>query len=332
MIKLFVPTRAQVDLVTEDDGIVNRFLSANSGDSSIEYCDSPDVADLIVIFEQWSFKLTDYGRMLLSHAFFVAYAEKILVVNYDDTVGVGFLPGCYVSLRRSKYDATRYRSVSYPKIYNEVLTSKVESNTEPDYLYWFRGSPLSHPVRARIFEALEESPLGLLVENTSTFHSHSEGDKKSYLDELYNCHFALCPRGWSPNSYRLYEAMQMGRCPVIISDEWVESIGPDWSSCSIRIPESEIAKIDEILSARKIDAARLGRNARQEWEAHFSETTRNRTYLKGLLSLHRENPPATMSAKEYGQYWHSKEFLYANNWWYTQKVSRLVKRVLGFQS
>lgn len=327
-IKIYVPTASELKWVTDDNDILSRFFAANSGSNFVRFVDDPDVADIVVIFEAWSFKLPGYGKCLAKNEFFVTYAKKILVVNYDSTVGVGFLPGCYVSLKKSYLDFSKYRSVAYPKVYNELLNDHVDIKPSNRYLYWFRGTLHSHPVRKALFSVLGGTKNGLLVDNTRAFHTHSEAEKKAYLDELLNCHFVLCPRGTSPNSYRLYEAMQMGRCPVIISDEWVETIGPDWSKCSVRIAEKDIGKLEDILKERLTDSEQLGLSAHMEWTKHFNSTEKNKAYLAQLLDLYRSDASVTKSAVDYKKYWNSKDFLYANNWWYTQKIMRFLKRFI----
>ena len=41
--------------------------------------------------------------------------------------------------------------------------------------------------------------------------------------------------------------MKMGRACVVLSDDWHPHDGVDWDSFSIRVPESEAARLPEIL-------------------------------------------------------------------------------------
>ena len=320
-----MPKAKDNDLVTEDNEIVNRFLQHNADNASITFCDSARQANIIILFQSWSFKLPDYGKQLLNNTLFKENAKKIYVVNYDSTVSEGFLPGCYVSLNQSNYDESRFRACAYPKVYNEYIAEQEFGEPLDRFLFSFRGTLHSHPVRQRMFDALKDEELGLMVDNTKAFHTHTEHEKRQYIKDLENSWFVLCPRGSSPNSYRLYEAMSMGRCPVIISDEWLETPGPDWSSCSIRVPEDKIHDLVGILKERKHDAQHLGQNANIEWQKHFSEIAKNKNYLEQILSLHRQVKSATMTAQGYRKHWASNKFLSANNWTLKQKILRKLK-------
>ena len=41
-------------------------------------------------------------------------------------------------------------------------------------------------------------------------------DRRVYLTEMRDSAFVLCPRGLAPGTHRVYEAMQLGRAPVIL--------------------------------------------------------------------------------------------------------------------
>jgi len=325
MIKIYVPKAAENSLVTEDMGIVDRFLNYNSSSSQVSFCESPDVADLIIIFQGWSFKLPSYARELLENQLFSQHASKIYVVNYDSTVGEGFLPGCYVSLNRSNYDSTRFRACAYPKTYNEHVGESTTSRERSPYLFSFRGTLHSHPVRTKMFESLKGVENSLMIDNTKAFHTHTDQEKRQYVEDLINSQFVLCPRGTSPNSYRLFEAMSLGRCPVIISDEWVETPGPDWASCSIRVPENQVSDIEKLLKDRALQAQSLGQNALNEWLRYFEESAKNKCYLAQILALYHQAKPPTMSLSEYQKHWRSNRFLTANNWSLKQKIMRRLR-------
>lgn len=51
-------------------------------------------------------------------------------------------------------------------------------------------------------------------------------DNKTYMEELKNCIYSLCPRGIGNFSYRVYETMACGRIPIIIHDDCDESTLP----------------------------------------------------------------------------------------------------------
>jgi len=64
---------------------------------------------------------------------------------------------------------------------------------------------------------------------------------KEYAKAILNSQFVLCPAGWGPATYRLFETMEMGRVPVTLSDEWVPPPGPRWDEFSIALAMSNPA-------------------------------------------------------------------------------------------
>jgi hypothetical protein len=61
--------------------------------------------------------------------------------------------------------------------------------------------------------------------------------------------FALCPRGYGPTSYRLYEAIQTGCVPVYIYDTPVLPYADDldWEEFCVLVPEDRVGDIPKIL-------------------------------------------------------------------------------------
>ena len=70
----------------------------------------------------------------------------------------------------------------------------------------------------------------------------------NYVREILESYFVLCPRGFSPSTYRMYEVMALGRCPVVIADEWISpKINAKWENALVFIKEKQVADIDNIL-------------------------------------------------------------------------------------
>ena len=72
----------------------------------------------------------------------------------------------------------------------------------------------------------------------------------------------------------MYEAMQLGRVPVVIADQWVAPEGSAWSRFIVRIAESRLNEIPSILRERECDYREMGLAARLAWEEWFSPETR----------------------------------------------------------
>jgi hypothetical protein len=97
--------------------------------------------------------------------------------------------------------------------------------------------------------------------------------------------FILCPRGLGVSSVRLFDTMRMARVPVILSDDWVEPIGPCWKQFSIRVPEKDFARVPKLLEAREGQALRMGLLARGQWEEWFSEQVCFHRVIEGCLQI-----------------------------------------------
>ena len=93
----------------------------------------------------------------------------------------------------------------------------------------------------------------------------------AYAEAILDSQFVLCPAGYSPSSFRLFEAMEMGRVPVILSDEWVPPPGPRWDEFSVRVPECRAGEIAAILSKYSDRHEVMGQLARRAWEQWFAK-------------------------------------------------------------
>jgi hypothetical protein len=199
---------------------------------------------------------------------------------------------------------------------------------EPDYLFSFRGNLESWPLRRKLFKLFQNTAQAKMVSIDTAFHAHSDDQKREYVKDIVHSKFVLCPRGRSPSSYRLFEVMELGRCPVIISDDWVEIDGVRWEECAIIVPENRINDIPEILRRNADRASELGRRARASWEANFSESRRFQKMLSGLTEL-RAN--LDRNSIDYPRRWRSWAFYYANGWTIPQRAKTKWQNMLENQ-
>lgn len=99
----------------------------------------------------------------------------------------------------------------------------------------------THPLRIKMNEILSHLPqykFALNIEQNRT---------EVFRDILYNSVFALCPRGFGPASFRMYEAIQMQCIPIYISDDfWLPFTNDiEWSKMCLLVKENEIENIPE---------------------------------------------------------------------------------------
>jgi hypothetical protein len=322
--KIFVPTAAECKLVTIYDSCINSFLEHNVS-RGVSWVSEPGTADIIVLFEEWNTRFWHYSDILSEDPFFTAHWDRIFTINCDD-LGRGFLPGCYTSLTKANFEPQLHRACAYPYRYNEfatTLSGKEKGNAK--WLFSFRGTDRSHPVRRKLFRYFGAHPRAKMVRIETMFHSHSVKEKQEYVDDILLSKFVLCPRGWSPVTYRLFEVMELGRCPVIISDDWVPVNGVPWQECSIVIKESDVAYCADILTQQESNAERLGRAAREVWESHFAEAAKFREMLHSIIELRDKRGD---NCCDFRERWSSWRFHYCNEWLPHQRMARRIGRAL----
>ncbi|MCA9317352.1 MAG: exostosin family protein [Planctomycetes bacterium] len=284
---------------------------------------------MCIAFERWDFRTADAVSALIGDAWVKRHVERLYVVNQDD-IGRGLLPGCHVSLVPSLIDHRIHVPAGYARTYNHVEPQGEGGGEGSPLLFSFRGTDLSHAVRRRMVETLRGDPLGRVTVIRQAFHSHDDVQRRAYASEIHDSAFVLCPRGWSPTTYRLFETMSAARCPVIISDDWVPIPGIDWGGCSLRVAERDIASIPQILRERWSEAAALGRAACAAWQAHFSEAARFDRYLDAILALDARRPAYTRQWSFHLARWRSLQFRWANGWTLPQRCGRGIKRIVNW--
>jgi hypothetical protein len=203
----------------------------------------------------------------------------------------GRQPGLFCSLSRRLFDPSRHRSFCYPLRINRQISEY--PLTDARYLFGFSGN-ITAPIRSRLLTDLRpaaDAGLGLLRQTDSVFtriyDPAADGDRARYAEDLRQCRFILCPRGNGLSSIRLFETMEAARVPVIISDALVLPQCVNWRECAVVVPEAEIARLPDLLTARAGDWPRLAANARREWASCFAPATLLSTLVAQLRDIVR---------------------------------------------
>jgi len=202
---------------------------------------------------------------LAGHPLVRKYPQKCYIWNTEDRPAT-YLPGLYVSMPQSFFDARVHRAFRYMHLNTERLS--LVAPRERDILYNFLGAPTA-PVRRAILAA--SHPSDALVQEKFNFNHQrhaADEDVAPYAEVLARSRFTLCPPGSATSSYRIFEAMRAGSIPVLISDQLVLPEGPNWVSCSVRIAEKDAARVSDILSAVP-NAAEMGKAAQSAFERFF---------------------------------------------------------------
>jgi hypothetical protein len=215
-----------------------------------------------------------YCLSVRHHPVYRRFPEKCFVYHDDDNA-VAVLRGIYPSIRKRDYLVDRCRSAGYIAriAENEAIRYHPAPRTGR-WLYSFLGEANSQVRFALLARA---HPDGLVRDTTGMRLWQMEpGPTRDlfmmeYAEAILDSQFVLCPAGFGPATYRLFESMEMGRAPVILSDEWVPPQGPLWDEFSIRVPECRAGEISAILSNYSGRHEVMGRLARLAWEQWFAK-------------------------------------------------------------
>ena len=230
--------------------------------------DSVEEADAILFVDAHmphDWRLSAITAHLLARQF----PEKTLLYNDRDRPWC-VLPGLYVSMPQSSFDPRRQAAVAYYKNNNNLLN--YDAAVQPELLFSFMGSR-SYRGRTRLLNLTH--PRAYIEDTTHTnFFDYSEkrdeeklqAQKVRYQEMMLRSKFILCPRGTGVSSFRLQEALMLGRVPVIISDEWTPPVGIDWDACALRVREADVDTLPALLEAREADFPALAARARQAYE------------------------------------------------------------------
>lgn len=170
---------------------------------------------------------------------------------------------------------------------------RLAPDAPPDALWSFIGSVNTCPrVRSRIVAVNDQRAILEDTAQWSAIRWEASSDRQAAIDRystsLQRSLFVVCPRGVSPSSFRIYEAMRAGRCPVIVSDDWIAPPGIDWSTCSVRIPEADVDQLPRLLRELEPQGRALGATARDVWQAKLSPAGLVHTIIEGCFALHED--------------------------------------------
>ena len=271
--------------------------SYNLFDSGYEIVEDESLSDLIIFTDSGPLP---HGLSILLNPTFIKYQNKCFIYDEND-----FANNWYRGINVSGCKSKSSHKLTCGGAYVREMTVKTTPLPFPDkelYLFSFIGAAETHPVRERLRDLYADDGLFIDVPRSVTqtaFQTECAIKIKNLVENMETiCQsslFVLCPRGVGSSSMRLFEVMRMGRCPVIISDEWIEPYGPDWANCSIRIPENQLNNIPYILDIKRASARELGNKARMEWEAWFAPNRHFQTTVEACLFLYKMPNSKAMS-------------------------------------
>ena len=238
----------------------------------------PEEADIILIGD---LRGGNWGEKIINQPLIRKYPEKSFSLSHEDRP-IMLHHGFYTSNEYSIMRWNRARTGAYnlypDKYKNPYIPKKIDTkehlNPKKEYLFSFIGRN-SHPCRELIYQQ-KFSREDILIEDSSAFDlwknpSDKEQRQEYYVNMLLASKFSLCPRGYATNIIRLFESMELGIAPVIISDAFIYPKGPDWKSFSIKVKEKHIGDLESIISSFEENYKEMGVKARSEFMKWFSD-------------------------------------------------------------
>lgn len=130
--------------------------------------------------------------------------------------------------------------IPIPLVCSKIPPKDIEKfKSEKTKLCSFVGS-FTHPIREKMYNEFS-GKINCEIFIKQWNPSVRENEYQTYLSSALRSKFLLCPRGYGLNSFRLYEAFQLGCVPVVISDKlflpWQDTL--DWSDFSVVVNNCE---------------------------------------------------------------------------------------------
>jgi hypothetical protein len=234
--------------------------------------EEPGEADAILFVENTHFDDL-FFKQLRHHPLLQQFPNKVFMYNETDRPW-DVLPGLYCCMPLRHINRQKHRAFAYLSTPNPYISKIYQDSPEQHWLYSFMGS-MSHSCRRPI---LRLQHCNGYVQDTSDFNVWKSDSNEmqvrgqAYAKVLGASQFVLCPRGIGTSSIRLYETLEAGRVPVIISDHWVPPAETDWSF-AIQVQERRVGSIPGLLSALVNEAEERGAAARQAWVNNYAPNT-----------------------------------------------------------
>jgi exostosin family protein len=236
--------------------------------------DSPHEADLVLTGLQ-STPFGPHFEAIRSHPLLREIREKLIVYAPGDNQYPA-LRGLYTCVSQKWIERGWASPVHYLSMHVDLLHLDEKELENKDIACSFVGTVKNHPVRTEVMKLPSEKvylfdssrnrqdAFWWLEKNRAELERH-------FRDVLVRSRFVICPRGVSPASIRLFQAMEAASVPVIVSDGFVPPPGPDWNSFCLFVPEAAVAMIPDAIETWRDSAVERGRIARDAWKKHFSE-------------------------------------------------------------
>jgi hypothetical protein len=158
------------------------------------------------------------------------------------------------------------------------------------YTASFNGAFETHRLRMEIREKYKDSDHILVQGGLPTRLLKRSLWAKNFNLNIMASYIALCPRGTSANSYRFFEAMQLGTAPCLIGDKDVRPLAKfiSWDEMSYYV--SNVDELDNLLRTfDKQEALQKGKKAFLYWKNELRYQRWCKYVLMELAELKQQN-------------------------------------------
>tara|TARA_B100001057_G_C22765154_1_gene917365 strand:- start:47 stop:922 length:876 start_codon:yes stop_codon:yes gene_type:complete len=145
--------------------------------------------------------------------------------------------------------------IPLPLIYDGIIEKR---NNKKNYLASYIGRP-THDIRLKVEKKLNSID-NFFIKNLDSMDSTiGNRNLNLFTDMINQSHFSICPRGFGPTSFRLYESIKAGTIPIYITDKFFLPFKEflDWQEFSVLLKPRKISSIpkivDRIINSGDID-------------------------------------------------------------------------------
>src|SRR5262249_26303434 len=177
--------------------------------------------------------------------------------------------------------------------------------TPKSLLFSFMGRP-SHPVRKRLLRLryLKDKEDVVMIDTSAYNHFQTSPKERSPWQHQYwplaqRSKYVLCPRGAGTScSIRLFDMMEAGIAPVVISDVWVPPLGPNWGEFALVVGEKDIGNLYDIVKAPESEWLVRGQKARKAYEEWFAPQNYWKSLIDSIRTIqHQQRVPESIYAR-----------------------------------
>lgn len=300
-------------------------VNKNAGLNKFELVKETIDADLIVLLDSCIFKtqrnIRDFENLLHLNK----GNKRLCTLNYEDSPP-GFLPGLYSSLEAFKFDPAIHISWPHLVLPNEQIHAVNPGEELPvTMLFTFSGS-CSNPVRRDIFNLYARHSGKYKVKEVNKWYNHDESEKRTYIDDIRQSKFVLCPKGIASYSHRITETLALGRVPVVIADDWVPFSIPE-KDYFVSIKESDLGNLAQILEQKEKEYEELKTNAITVYKKYFDPEFCYSIALNQLAELYTRQL-LHIDSDYIRHRWNSRKFWKNNRWCIEDRVIRKINKMI----